>query len=160
MYFPSYQISQRVFELIRGENPSDALLPEGMNVSRLDASAGSEKEDGGLTTGCLDKTEIGNHFVAGKDDRTKSVPFELYKIRTTIVVRREKFLNVVCDALAEYKYVGPNQRKDLVLACRYVNILYLLGIYVNLYSFEEKWNLIESAYVPSAGIIFFVSCFL
>ncbi|PQQ06725.1 P-loop NTPase domain-containing protein LPA1 homolog 1-like isoform X2 [Prunus yedoensis var. nudiflora] len=26
--------------------------------------------------------------------------------------------NVVCDALAEYKYVGPNQRADLALACR------------------------------------------
>ncbi|XP_062082212.1 P-loop NTPase domain-containing protein LPA1 homolog 1-like isoform X2 [Humulus lupulus] len=31
---------------------------------------------------------------------------------------RETFLNVVCNALAEYKYVGPNQRADLVLACR------------------------------------------
>ncbi|KAJ0970313.1 hypothetical protein J5N97_023190 [Dioscorea zingiberensis] len=31
---------------------------------------------------------------------------------------RDTFLNVVCDALAEYKYVGPNQRADLMLACR------------------------------------------
>ncbi|CAI8592417.1 unnamed protein product [Vicia faba] len=26
--------------------------------------------------------------------------------------------NIVCDVLAEYKYVGPNQRADLMLACR------------------------------------------
>uniref|UniRef100_A0ACD6AN66 Uncharacterized protein n=1 Tax=Avena sativa TaxID=4498 RepID=A0ACD6AN66_AVESA len=30
----------------------------------------------------------------------------------------EEFLNVVCDALTLYKYVGPNQRADLLLACR------------------------------------------
>lgn len=118
MYFPSDQISQRVFEMIKSEIPSDALLPEETSMSRLDASVGSEKVDGCPTTGCLDKTEVGNHLDAGKDDRSKSVPFQLYKRRTTIVVRRESFLDVVCDALAEYKYVGPNQRADLILACR------------------------------------------
>lgn len=48
----------------------------------------------------------------------RSMPFELYKRLTTLVVARETFLNVVCDALSAYKYVGPNQRADLVLACR------------------------------------------
>lgn len=118
MYFPSDQISQRVFEMIKSEIPSDALLPEETSMSRLDALVGSEKVDGCPTTGCLYKTEVGNHLDAGKDDRSKSVPFQLYKRRTTIVVRRESFLDVVCDALAEYKYVGPNQRADLILACR------------------------------------------
>lgn len=49
-----------------------------------------------------------------------SVNFELYKRRTTIVILREKFLDVVCDALTQYKYLGPNQRADLVLACRFI----------------------------------------
>lgn len=157
MYFPSDQISRRVFEMIKSEIPSDALLPEETSMSRLDASVGSAKVDGCLTTGCLDKTEVGNHLDAGKDGRTKSVPFQLNKRRMTIVVRRESFLDVVCDALAEYKYVGPNQRADLILACRYINILYLLRIYLNLFSPEEKLILMESACVPSAGILFFIS---
>ncbi|XP_052177138.1 P-loop NTPase domain-containing protein LPA1 homolog 1-like isoform X2 [Diospyros lotus] len=73
----------------------------------------SQKEDGrlnkvgGVSQGILDRN--------GKD---KSETFELYKRRTTVVIRRKMFLDVVCDALAEYKYVGPDQRADLVLACR------------------------------------------
>lgn len=104
--FFSDQISQRVFELIRNVSSCNALLPEGAeNVSPS-------------------KAEACKHVVSGKDDRSKSVPFEMYKTRTTVVVGRETFLDVVCDALAEYKYVGPNQRADLVLACRY-GVLYL-----------------------------------
>lgn len=52
------------------------------------------------------------------DGRSKSKPFESYKKRTTVLVKRKVFLDVICEALAEYKYVGPNQRTDLVLACR------------------------------------------
>lgn len=126
------QISQRVFELIRSENPCDPLLPEVMNASALDASVGLEKVNGCRTSNCLHKTEAGSHLVAVRDERRKGVPFELYKRRTTVVVRRETFLNVVCDALAEYKYVGPNQRADLVLACRYILILYLLRIHMTI----------------------------
>ncbi|KAG6681962.1 hypothetical protein I3842_13G115800 [Carya illinoinensis] len=110
----AFKISQRVLELIRSVNSNDALLPEVMSTLTLDASV----DHGCPTSGCLGKTEAPKHLVAVKDDRSKSVPFELYKIRTTVVVRRKTFLDVVCDALAEYKYVGPNQRADLVLACR------------------------------------------
>lgn len=41
------------------------------------------------------------------------------KKRSTVTVSREKFLNVVCDALAQYQYLGPKQRTDLMVACRY-----------------------------------------
>ena len=51
-----------------------------------------------------------------------TIPFEMYKRSTTVVVCRETFLNVACDALSEYKYVGPNQRADLALACRYSTV--------------------------------------
>ena len=58
------------------------------------------------------------HLNLSKDGGNKNIPFELYKRRTTLIVRRATFLDVVCKALAEYKYVSPNQRADLLLACR------------------------------------------
>ncbi|KAL6838468.1 hypothetical protein ACP4OV_031713 [Aristida adscensionis] len=44
--------------------------------------------------------------------------FELYKRRTTVLLPRDLFLDLVCDALALYKYLAPNQRADLMRACR------------------------------------------
>lgn len=127
------QISRRVFEVMRSECSGDAYPQAGINASEMDSSKGdpyderldaskgqSEKEGDSCTIGCLDKVEeASDPLYSQKDERSKSIPFELYKRRTTVVVRREIFLNVVCDSLAEYKYVGPNQRADLVLACRY-----------------------------------------
>lgn len=85
-----------MFELTRKENSTDVLKPEVEALSDFDVfKRNFVKRDG------------------------KSVPFELYKRRTSAFVRRETFLDIACDALAEYKYVGPNQRADLVLACRY-----------------------------------------
>ncbi|KDP44001.1 hypothetical protein JCGZ_05468 [Jatropha curcas] len=88
----AFKISQRVFELMRSESFNDALLwKEGEAI-------GAESEWTNTTS--------------------NSPTFELYKRRTTVIVRRETFIKVVCDSLTEYKYVGPNQRADLVLACR------------------------------------------
>ena len=63
------------------------------------------------------------------DASSSSVPFELYKTQTTILVSREKFLNVACDALSAYKYFGPNQKADLLLACRYFPVSTSLNPY-------------------------------
>lgn len=63
------------------------------------------------------------------DHQIRSIPFESYKKRTTLIVKRRRFVDVVCDALAEYKYLGPNQRADLVLACRYFLLLVSLQVY-------------------------------
>ncbi|CAH9097456.1 unnamed protein product [Cuscuta epithymum] len=73
-----------------------------------------------LVSACIDKLEqcSVNELLQEEKCHTKSEPFELYKKRTTVVVRRKIFLDVICDALTEYKYVGPNQRADLTLACR------------------------------------------
>ena len=49
---------------------------------------------------------------------SSTIPFELYKNQTTIVISRKQFVSVVCDALSLYKYVGPNQKADFLLACR------------------------------------------
>ncbi|KAJ7562802.1 hypothetical protein O6H91_03G084900 [Diphasiastrum complanatum] len=43
---------------------------------------------------------------------------ETYKQHSMVVVGRETFLNIICDALAQYRYVGPHQKADLMLACR------------------------------------------
>ena len=104
---------------MRSECAGDGLVPSGTNFSGLDTSKTHfEKEDGYFTGGYMGKMEAGNSLVVEKDGGSKSIPFELYKRRTTVVVRRETFLDVVCSALTEYKYMGPNQRADLVLACR------------------------------------------
>lgn len=52
------------------------------------------------------------------DETTNTKTFELYKRRTTVVVSRHLFLDVVCKALSDYKYLSPTQKPDLILACR------------------------------------------
>ncbi|XP_047318631.1 P-loop NTPase domain-containing protein LPA1 homolog 2-like [Impatiens glandulifera] len=94
----AFKISQSVFETLKNERSIDPWV-----------SSGTEK---------LDQSNRIVSEQVGKSNNDKGKPFELYKRRTTVVVRRETFLDVVCDALAEYKYVGPNHRADLILACR------------------------------------------
>ncbi|KAL1208639.1 putative P-loop NTPase domain-containing protein LPA1 [Cardamine amara subsp. amara] len=101
----AFKISRRVFELIRSEgslilSPPNGKESEFEKTSDVSACSGVEK------------------VVHDDVDKSKSKPFEMYKRRTTVVVSREIFVNVVCDALAEYKYVGHDQRADLILACR------------------------------------------
>ncbi|KAK9289452.1 hypothetical protein L1049_007607 [Liquidambar formosana] len=104
---------------MRSESSVDASPPTGIEVLGLDASKGHhEKVNGGSTGSCSDEEEVGNFLVSEMDDTYNAVLYELYKRRTTVVVGRETFLDFVCDVLTEYKYVGPNQRDDLVLACR------------------------------------------
>lgn len=97
----AFKISRRVFELIRSEGSCNSSPEHGKEPEFAKKSGGS--------TNCL---------VADDVDKDKSKPFEMYKRRTTVVVSRQVFLDVVCDALAEYKYVGRDQRADLILACR------------------------------------------
>ncbi|KAK4747374.1 hypothetical protein SAY87_026411 [Trapa incisa] len=115
----AFKISQRVFELTRNELPTDAFLPEGMEVSS-GAETGKEqfdKEYSAFSLNSMANSKV-DTYINMKYDGSKRIPFELYKRRTTVVVMRETFLDVVCNALSEYKYVGLNQRADLVLACR------------------------------------------
>ncbi|KAL1109179.1 hypothetical protein V6Z11_D03G160800 [Gossypium hirsutum] len=115
----AFKISQSVFELIRSDPFYKSLHYEGNEILNSDSFKGnSEREDVRPTNGNFGGAEAGSCLVSDKDDGNKTIPFELYKRRTTVVVRRETFLDVVCEALAEYKYVGPNQRADLILASR------------------------------------------
>lgn len=98
-----------MFEKIRNECAGESSVSECTETLEQDnLNAYHQEEDYNYFAASLDK----------QDDRSKSIPFELYKKRTTVVVRRKTFLDVVCDALAEYNYVGPNQRADLTIACR------------------------------------------
>ncbi|XP_039050391.1 P-loop NTPase domain-containing protein LPA1 homolog 1-like isoform X2 [Hibiscus syriacus] len=115
----AFKISKRVFELIRREPSYNSLLQKERVMLNSDSLKGySDKEDACPTFDGFRRAEEGNSLASIKGDRNKHIPFELYKRRTSLIVKRETFLDVVCDALAEYKYVGPNQRADLVLACR------------------------------------------
>lgn len=116
--FCASQISQRVFELMRIGPSIDSACKNEVEKPEGDASEVKFDSDHHVFEANVVKADEVQCLSSNKDNRSKSVPFELYKRRTTIVVRRETFLNVVCDALTEYKYVGPNQRADLVLACR------------------------------------------
>ncbi|KAG0535505.1 hypothetical protein BDA96_04G371900 [Sorghum bicolor] len=98
----AFKISKRVFNVMKSEflaaSKSDGAI-EQENYPALSLGVGTD------TPKMLERSN-------------SSIPFELYKNQTTIVVSREEFVSVVCDALSLYKYVGPNQKADLLLACR------------------------------------------
>ncbi|PIN18128.1 hypothetical protein CDL12_09200 [Handroanthus impetiginosus] len=112
----AFKISQRVFEMMRHANSVERLGSTCVGVSQQDDKVYSYRGTDYYIDACLDKADA--YSLALEEDKSKSKSFELYKKRTTTVVRRKYFLDVVCEALSEYKYVGPNQRADLVIACR------------------------------------------
>ncbi|KAL0436918.1 UNVERIFIED_CONTAM: P-loop NTPase domain-containing protein LPA11 [Sesamum radiatum] len=112
----AFKISQRVFEIMRSESFMEKMASDSVNVPPKDAKIYPQRETECCTHASLDEDGIGN--LSRGADKTKTRTFELYKRLTTVIVGRTPFLDVVCDALSEYKYVGPNQRADLVLACR------------------------------------------
>ncbi|XP_039017438.1 P-loop NTPase domain-containing protein LPA1 homolog 2-like [Hibiscus syriacus] len=115
----AFKISKRVFELIRREPSYNSLLHGKSEIFNSDGLKGNtEKKDVCPTFDDACRVEEGSCLASNNDGRNILIPFELYKRRTSVIVERRTFLDVVCDALAEYKYVGPNQRADLVLACR------------------------------------------
>ncbi|KAG2662593.1 hypothetical protein PVAP13_1KG546000 [Panicum virgatum] len=96
----AFKISKRVFNVMKGEF---------LTASKLDGVTKQENYpalgDGTDTQKTLERS-------------SSTIPFELYKNQTTIVISRKQFVSVVCDALSLYKYVGPNQKADFLLACR------------------------------------------
>ncbi|KAB1996998.1 hypothetical protein ES319_D13G270700v1 [Gossypium barbadense] len=113
----AFKISQRTFELITRKSSYNSLLQEGSKTLNSDGLKGNTKKED-IHPSNFYRAEAGSCLVSGEDNRDKSIPFELYKRRTSIVVKRKCFLDVVCQALDEYKYVGPSERADLILACR------------------------------------------
>lgn len=108
--------------MIRPVCPADFSFPHGSKISKSDVSESpSGRQNDFKQSDCLGLGKVTNHSAQENVETSSSMAFELYKMQTTIVVKRETFLNVICSVLSEYKYVGPNQRADLVLACRYYN---------------------------------------
>ncbi|KAM0002624.1 putative P-loop containing nucleoside triphosphate hydrolase [Helianthus debilis subsp. tardiflorus] len=111
----AFKISQRVFEVMRKKGLDDSsggigVIHWGSDLLKVHPL----KENSCDIDNRSDKINGGDHMGQEKDGKR----FDLYKKRTTVVVKRRIFIDVVCDALSEYKYVGPNQRADFVLACR------------------------------------------
>ncbi|VAH81589.1 unnamed protein product [Triticum turgidum subsp. durum] len=98
------KISKKVFSVMRSEF---------LDASKSDRAI---KEENAPSLGIGEDANMVNTEIP--DASSSSMPFELYMTQTTILISREKFLNIVCDALSSYKYVGPNQKADLLLACR------------------------------------------
>lgn len=103
---------------MKDEYSSCSLPPDDPNSDASNVS--SPEEYMHSTIASPDEAEKTNHLTQDKVDLSSRMPFELYKRLTTVVVSRKCFLHIVCDALAMYKYVAPNQMSDLRLACRYV----------------------------------------
>ncbi|WZY75396.1 hypothetical protein YC2023_021780 [Brassica napus] len=106
----AFKISRRVFELIRSEGTL-ILSPTHGKESVFDKTCDA-------ASACAGVEKVSFSSTTDDVDKSKSKPFEMHKRRTTVVVPREIFVNVVCHALAEYKYVGHDQRADLILACK------------------------------------------
>ncbi|CAA2968634.1 Hypothetical predicted protein [Olea europaea subsp. europaea] len=98
--------------MVRTECLADKFVSKCAEVSLQDPKIYTLREVEYYADTCLDKADL------SEEEKNKSKPFELYKRRTTAVVRRQNFLDFASEALAEYKYVGADQRADLAIACR------------------------------------------
>ncbi|KAG0493747.1 hypothetical protein HPP92_004741 [Vanilla planifolia] len=106
----SFKISRRVFHVLRNQHADNGFTGFKADVFESDIlSRGSY----------IYSLETMDQDLAEENvEKLSSIQFERYKRQTTVFVTRDAFLNVVCDALSVYNYVGPNQKADLLLACR------------------------------------------
>ncbi|CAL9074646.1 unnamed protein product [Musa acuminata var. zebrina] len=112
----AFKISRRVFDVMRDECSGGSLLSDAASSDAWKIPSNEEHEYS-ITCG-LGQGNMAHQSTVENVDTSGGSSFELYKRLTTVVVSREHFLDIVCDALALYNYVGPNQRADLLLACR------------------------------------------
>lgn len=133
------QITQRVFEVLRSESFIDAWRSTGMEDSGVADPQGCCEEENDCCAGFrFSEGEAGGLFASWNK------PFELYERLTTVVVGRDTFFDLACHVLTEYKYLGPNQRADLALACRY---RYLISIFQNFVYLQLCCNVFFSSKV-------------
>lgn len=94
---------------------------KGALVADVDMSSNANEQN--LET--VEKLRIQLSEIIRKDFSTENNnrPFHLYKKQVSVTVKRKRFLDVICASLQEYRYVGPSQRADINLACRYFCIL-------------------------------------
>ncbi|CAM6102339.1 unnamed protein product [Calypogeia fissa] len=128
----AFKISDRVFEVLRSEGGPAKKVEIWRHHSEAEAffrvydeTFENERQrgergagGGGLPADCTATTtsnDDSNKYDEGSKTPTDS---KSGNERATVTVTRDKFLDVVCEALAQYQYVGPNQRADLMLACK------------------------------------------
>ncbi|CAK9855505.1 unnamed protein product [Sphagnum jensenii] len=100
----AFKISDNVFEAVHMELP-----PKKGKHHQFDVSS---------STGPVPLAEIPKSREKLYDTNGFKVHPKPRKKRLTATISREKFLDVVCHALAQYQYLGPKQRTDLMVACR------------------------------------------
>ncbi|CAM6014004.1 unnamed protein product [Sphagnum balticum] len=100
----AFKISDNVFEAVHMELP-----PKKGKHHQFDVSS---------STGPVPLAEIPKSREKLYDTNGFEVHPKPRKKRLTATISREKFLDVVCHALAQYQYLGPKQRTDLMVACR------------------------------------------
>lgn len=105
---------------------TDGSLPPDATSSDLGITPSNEEIEHEITSGSA-QAKMTNQSVGEHVDKSSGIPFESYKRLTTAVVSRKRFLDVICVALEQYKYVGPNQRADLLIACRYIILSLLIN---------------------------------
>ncbi|WOL18962.1 P-loop NTPase domain-containing protein LPA1-like [Canna indica] len=113
----AFKISRRVFDMIRDEYSEGSLHTDATSSDPWIVIPFDEGNESGISSS-LGLANTTNQLTRENVDTSSGMRFELYKRLTTVVVSREHFLDIICSALALYKYVGPNQRADLLLACR------------------------------------------
>lgn len=108
----------------------------------------------------LDEGDSSDSQGSGSDQSDDIKLYESYK-RCTSYVNRAKFLDIVCSVLSEYKYVGPSQRADLILACRYSFLFSLHSLSrIKVLSFVILNNLTDPCFIClNIGLVTFVDNF-
>lgn len=118
----AFKISKRVFEVLREEFPIKTLERNGSDSHEYFKHDFSRH---------LSDSEIDNNREYMPEDikraaeeneiRLKEISKKLYDVqkkRCTVVLSRDDFMDVVCNAMSEYRYLGPNQRNDFALASK------------------------------------------
>ncbi|CAN6443485.1 unnamed protein product [Victoria cruziana] len=110
----AYKISRRVFDLLENDHMNSILESSAKENAATAAKMLPREEEKYLRN--VKGIEISEDVDGAFSSKNKS--FDLYKRNAMAVVRREKFLDVICDSLTQYHYVGPSQRSDILLSCR------------------------------------------
>ncbi|KAJ7556299.1 hypothetical protein O6H91_05G077800 [Diphasiastrum complanatum] len=113
----AFKISKSVFFFLQISLPSNSVGVSKMRpeyVVKHPVKLGSLFDNEHLV---LDDAREGKIHADIELSGTKSS--ETYKQHSMVIMSRETFLDVICDALTKYRYIGPNQKADLTLACRF-----------------------------------------
>eukprot|EP00250_Pteridium_aquilinum_P033160 c5265_g1_i1 orf=355-2688(+) len=112
----AFKISKRVFEVLREEFPIKA-----MDHDHCKHDFSMHLSDSEIINNREYLPEDIKRAAEENESRLKEISKRLYDVqkkRCTVVLSRNDFMDVVCNAMSEYRYLGPNQRNDFALASR------------------------------------------